>query len=73
MNRQPNTLSRQELVETVQQILDCSGTEEEVDEAIARFRSSVPHPEPLRLLKSGRSAEDIVEQALSYKPIRLPG
>jgi hypothetical protein len=66
--REPN---RSHLVEIVDRIIRCDGSEAEIDELIRTFCESVPHPQALNVLGSSGSAEQIVEKALSYRPIIL--
>jgi hypothetical protein len=66
--REPN---RSRLVEIVDRIVRCDGSEAEIDELIRIFCESVPHPQALNVLGSSESPEQIVETALSYRPIML--
>ena len=74
----PEPASRAELVAIVQRIMDADGTEDEIDGMIDFVDSRVPHPEWMNLIfwpPGGKelTAEEVVEQALSYKPILLEG
>lgn len=66
-------LTRQELIELVNKIKDCDGTEEEIDNMILVLEKNVPHPEVSDLIFWGeeKTAEQIVDIALNYKPIML--
>lgn len=66
-------LAREELIELVKKIMDCDGTEEEIDNMILELEENVPHPEISDLIFWGedKTAEQIVDIALNYKPIML--
>lgn len=66
-------LAREELIELVKKIMDCDGTEEEIDNMILELEENVPHPEISDLIFWGEdiTAEQIVDIALNYKPIML--
>lgn len=72
-------LSKSELVELVAKLLRADGSEEEQSQWIRLVESNVPDPHvqdlifwPSRCgLGEDPSAEEIVEKALSYKPIAL--
>lgn len=67
-------LSKKELVELVQSIMDCVGTEEEVERNFRRFEHAVPHPEPSYYFADTSrnwTAEEIVDACLSYTPTAL--
>ncbi len=75
-------LTKTELVELVQKLINADGTEEEIDAWLRLVESSVPDPDVsniiywpnVRGLPDDLTAEQIVEMALSYKPILLgPG
>jgi len=60
------------LIELVQQLMDCSGSEEELDEILVKVKSMVVDPYISDYIYwSDLSAEEVVEKALSYKPICL--
>jgi hypothetical protein len=75
------TLSTTQLVELVERLQRADfESEEEDDAALALFESSVPHPQaadliyyPAQHFGEGHepTAEEVVERALSYKPIEL--
>ena len=69
-------MTREQLIQLVQKILDCDGTEGEVDEMIHLLEKNVPHPEVSGLIfwpEGGveLTPEQIVDKALAYKPIQL--
>lgn len=66
-------LSREELIKLVEKIIACEGTEEEIDNMIKQFDDNVPHPEVNNLIYWGeeKTAKQIVDIALNYKPIIL--
>lgn len=69
-------LTKQQLVVLVQRLMKADGTEEELDQIEGLVRSNVPHPAISDLIyypKVEMTAEAIVEAALNYQPIRLPG
>ena len=66
--------SEQELIEIVRRLMAFKGTEEELSELLFSLKESVPHPAVGDLIfhpKKEMTAEDIVREALSYKPIQL--
>ncbi len=63
-----------ELVEIVRRIQTADGTEAEIDALMKKLERSVPHPEVSGLIfypEREMTAEEIVAEALSYKPILL--
>jgi len=67
-------LNREDLIELVRRIMNVEGTEDEIDDMIDTLKSCVPHPEVSDLIywnKNDLTPEQIVEQALNYKPIQL--
>lgn len=65
-------LNREQLIELTAQILTCEGTEAEIDHKLSQLVENVPHPEVTDLIywsDEDYSAEQIVDIALSYKPI----
>ena len=67
-------LTKQELIELVEKIQRCEGTEQQQTEWILLFKASVPHPAASDLIFYSApplSAVSIVEKALSYRPIHL--
>ncbi|CAN7743057.1 bacteriocin immunity protein [Paenibacillus sp. LjRoot56] len=66
-------LIKEELIELVRKIMNVEGSEEEIDNMIEILKSNVPHPEVSDLIywnENELTAEQVVEQALSYKPIQ---
>jgi hypothetical protein len=71
-----NRLTREELNELVRKILNCEGTEQELDEMVLVLRKNSPDPNILNLMYYPKnnislSPEEIVDAALAYKPIAL--
>lgn len=68
-------LDREELIILVDKIMSGEGTEEEVCYWVALFESNVPHPSGADLIfypeKEPETAEEVVDIALSSKPISL--
>ena len=67
-------LTREELINLVNRIVKCEGSEEEIDEMIEVVKRNVPHPEISDLIywnKEELTPEQIVDKALEYKPIQL--
>lgn len=67
-------LTREELINLVNRIIECEGTEEEIDEMIEVIERNVPHPEVSDLIywnDEELTPEQIVDIALGYKPIQL--
>lgn len=69
-----NGLNREMLIKLVNDIIECNGTEEEIDNMINILESNIIDPEVTDLIfysKDNLSAEEIVDKALSYKAIEL--
>ena len=72
-------MDRSELIGLVRRIMnDVAPSEEEADRLIALFEESVPHPRASGLIfypeeEFGRepTPEEVVDRALSYRPIEL--
>ncbi|MGW6193187.1 bacteriocin immunity protein [Bacillus cereus] len=67
-------ITREELINLVGKIVECEGTEEEIDEMLEAVERNVPHPEVSDLIywnDKDLSSEQIVDIALTYKPIQL--
>jgi coproporphyrinogen III oxidase-like Fe-S oxidoreductase len=67
-------LSKEEMIELVRKIINVDASEEEIINMIELLKYSAPHPEVSDLIyrnENELTAEQIVEQALSYKPIQL--
>lgn len=68
-------LTKEQLIELVVKIMNAEGTEEEIDVWEDALQRNVSHPEVSRLIfypDREMTAEEIVEEALSYKPLILP-
>ena len=65
-------MSRDELIVLVDRIMKCDGTEE-IDEMIILLEKNVPDPAVSNLIFFGepKTPQEIVDRALSYKPILL--
>ncbi len=64
----------EELVEIVRRLQTAEGTEAELDALMEKLERSVPHPEVSDLIfysEREMTAEEIVAEVLSYKPILL--
>lgn len=65
-------LSRDELIDLVRKIIDCDGSEEEIDEMVFLLEENVVDPEIINYIYyDDKTPEEIVELALAYKPIQL--
>ncbi|WP_243526302.1 bacteriocin immunity protein [Bacillus pseudomycoides] len=67
-------ITKEELISLVRKLVECEGTEEEIDEMIEVVERNVPHPEVSDLLywnDEELTPEQIVDIALAYKPIQL--
>ncbi|WP_315121151.1 bacteriocin immunity protein [uncultured Clostridium sp.] len=67
-------LRREELISLVSKIVNCEGTEKEIDEMIEIVANNVPHPEVSDLIywnEKDFTPEEIVDIALGYKLIQL--
>ncbi|MDQ0763461.1 hypothetical protein [Streptomyces canus] len=66
--------SREELVRTVQLLIDANLAEEEEDQIIKGLKSSIFHPSITDLIYYSDpklTAEEVVDRALAYRPIEL--
>ena len=66
---------REELLALVQKIVECAGSEEEIDIWLDELQSRVPHPAVTDLIyhnETSLTVEEIVDTALAYRPMRLP-
>ena len=69
MNRK---MSRNELIELVKKVIDCEGTEEEIDKMILKLEQNVIHPYISDYIYyDDLTPEQIIDKALAYKPIFL--
>lgn len=74
-----NAAEREELIGLVFRLMAADfSSEEEEDRALSEFEARVPHPRASDLIyywhtefDAAPTAEDIVDRALSYRPIQL--
>jgi len=67
-------MDREQLIVLVTKIQNGEGTEQEQDHLLEQLEQNVPHPEVSNLIfwdKRELTAEQIVDEALAYQPIRL--
>lgn len=65
-------MSREELIELVEKIMKCEGSEEEVDNMIDVLKKNVIDPEVTNyIFYEENTPEEVVDKALAYKPIIL--
>ncbi len=65
-------MNRIELIDLVNKIKKCEGSEEEIDNMILLLEQNVVFPDVSDLIfYDEKSAEEIVDIALAYKPIQL--
>ena len=65
-------MERTELIDLVNKIINCEGTEEEVDNMILLLEENIVYPDISDLIfYDEKTAEEIVDIALAYKPIQL--
>ena len=67
-------LTREELINLVNKIVECEGSEEEIDEMIDMVKKNVPYPDISDLIywnEEELTPEQIVDNALEYKPMQL--
>lgn len=67
-------MTRDELIQLVEKIIQVNGTEEEIDNMLDIFQKNVPYPHVSDLIywnADNLTAEQIVDKALGYKPIQL--
>lgn len=78
-------MTREELIELGKKIVNCEGTEEEIDAMYELFSNNVPHPNGANLFYYPENynarkfnladykptIEEVVDKALSYKPFLL--
>lgn len=78
-------MTRLELIQLGKKIVDCLGSEKEVDQMINTFNENVPYPNGANLFfypenyntrrdnisEYKPTVEEVVDKALSYKPIQL--
>ena len=67
-------MTREELISLVEKIVKVEGTEEEIDRMLDDLQANVPYPGVSDLIywnEDDLTPVQIVEKALSYKPIQL--
>jgi hypothetical protein len=78
-------MTREELIELGKKIVNCEGTEAEIEAMYDLFSNNVPHPNGANLFyypenynarkydisEYNPTVEEVVDKALSYKPIQL--
>jgi hypothetical protein len=65
-------MTREDLIELVKKIATSQGTEDELDNMIELLKTNVPDPRVSNyIFYDELSPEQIVDKALSYKPIQL--
>ena len=79
-------MKRGDLIKIGNKIINCQGTEEEIDRLIELFNKNVPHPNGANLFfypenynarKDDRSkynptVQEVIDKALNFKPIITP-
>lgn len=65
-------MSREELIILVKKIMDCEGTEQEIDEMTLLLMKNVVDPQVTNYIYyDNKTPEEVVDTALAYKPILL--
>jgi Colicin immunity protein / pyocin immunity protein len=67
-------LNKEQAIELVEKIINCVGTEAEIDEWIDMLRNGVPHPHISDLIfhpDQERTSAEIIDLAFAYQPIYL--
>lgn len=65
-------MTREELIELVGKIARSEGTEQELDDMLDLLMNNVPDPHVANhIFYDDLTPEEIVDKALSYKPIQL--
>ena len=65
-------MERNELITLVKEIISWQGTEDELAGKLLLLKQNVPHPAPSDLIFwDDLTPEEVVDKALSYKPIAL--
>ncbi|ANF95597.1 bacteriocin immunity protein [Paenibacillus bovis] len=67
-------MDREQLIALVNKIQSGEGSEQEQDDLLEQLQQNVPHPGVSDLIywdKRELTAEQIVDEALAYEPIRL--
>lgn len=66
-------MTKNKLIELVQSIQKCEGTEEEINANLKLLKQNIIAPEVSNyIFWEDLSAEEVVEKALKYKPIITP-
>jgi hypothetical protein len=66
---------RDELIDLVKRIINCEGTEQQIDAWLDEFQSRVSHPTATDLIyhhETELTAEEVVDLALAYRAVPLP-
>ena len=65
-------MNKKELIDLINKIKDCEGTEAEIDDMITLLEKNVSYPEVSDLIfYSEKSAEEIVDLALKFTAIQI--
>jgi Colicin immunity protein / pyocin immunity protein len=67
-------LNKEQAIELVEKIINCVGTEAEIDEWINTLSNNVPHPHISDLIfhpDRERTPTEIIDLAFAYQPIIL--
>ncbi len=67
-------MNRIELIEVVTKIMECDGSEAEINSLVEILKQNVSHPNISDLIfwpETELTPEQVVDKALSYKPILL--
>lgn len=67
-------MTRTELINLVRKIIECEGTESEIDEMINLLKKNIQYPDLINLIywnEEELTPEQIIDTALNYKPIQL--
>ena len=65
-------ISRKELIELVSKIMNCEGSESEIDKMTELLNKNVLDPEVINYIYyEENTPEEVVDKALAYKPIIL--
>lgn len=78
-------MTREELINLEKKIINCEGTEDQINTMVNLFNTNVPHPDGANLFyypenynskifdisQYNPSVDDVVDKALSYKQFRL--
>lgn len=65
-------MNREELIELVRKIINCEGTEQEIDSMTTLLTQNVIDPQVTDYMYfDDKTPEEIVDKALAYRPIQL--